>query len=74
VSGAIVVVRSAAGAEVGRVRTADDGTFLVDVPAGDYVVEGLPATGLMGTPAPQNVTVAAGTRTIIELTYDTGIR
>jgi hypothetical protein len=56
------------------VSTAADGTFRLDVPAGDYVVEGLPAAGLMGTPGSQNVTVAAGTLTTVELTYDTGIR
>jgi len=50
------------------------GPIVVAVPPGQYVVEGLPAAGLMGTPGPQNVTVAAGAATIIELSYDTGIR
>jgi hypothetical protein len=74
VSGAVVIVRSPAGTEVARVTTGTDGTFAVAVPPGQYVVEGLPAAGLMGTPAPQNVTVVAGPATTIDLSYDTGIR
>jgi hypothetical protein len=74
VSGAVVVVRSPAGAEVARATTGTDGTFVVAVPPGQYVVEGLPAAGLMGTPGPQNVTVTSSVPATIELSYDTGIR
>jgi hypothetical protein len=74
VSGAVVVVRSSGGAEVLRVTTGADGTFQVAVPPGQYVVEGLPATGLMAAPGPQDVTVTAGAPATIVLRYDTGIR
>ena len=46
----------------------------VAVPPGGYLVEAQPANGLMGTPGPQNVSVTAGARSSIELSYDTGIR
>ena len=74
VSGAVVVVRSPAGAEVARVTTGADGMFFAAVLPGQYVVEGLPAAGLMGTPGPQNVTVTSSVPATIELSYDTGIR
>jgi len=74
VAGATVVVRDGAGAEVGRTVTAADGSFFVELAAGEYVVEPQPAAGLLGTPAPQDVTVADGAATTIQLDYDTGIR
>ena len=74
VAGAVVVIRATAGAEVKQATTAVDGTFFVAVPPGGYLVEAQPANGLMGTPGPQNVTVTAGARSTIELSYDTGIR
>lgn len=74
VSGAVVVVRSPAGTEVARATTGTDGSFLVAVPPGQYIVEGLPAAGLMGTPGPQDVTVGSGAAATIDLSYDTGIR
>lgn len=74
VSGAVVVVRSPAGTEVASATTGADGTFFMAVPPGQYIVEGLPANGLMRTPGPQNVTVAPGTLAKIQLSYDTGIR
>jgi hypothetical protein len=74
VAGALIVIRPAAGAQISRVTTGVDGTFLAALPAGAYTVEPQPAGGLMGTPEPQQVTVVDGAVTSIELGYDTGIR
>ncbi len=77
VAGAVVVIRDGSGAEVARVTTAGDGTFLVGVPrGGTYGVEGQPAEGLMGTPAAVLVDVADAPSAwaLASLGYDTGIR
>lgn len=74
VAGAVVVVRDAAGTEVARVTLDAGGFAFVEVPAGAYQVEGLAANGLMGTPAPLDVTVSDGVATSVALAYDTGIR
>ncbi len=77
VAGATVVVRDAAGAQIGRVVTAADGTFLVPLPrGGTYSVEGQPTEGLMGTPAAILVDVgdAPTAWAAALLGYDTGIR
>jgi len=74
VTGATVVIRDASGAEIARTVTAADGSFLVELRAGEYVVEPQPAEGLLGTAAPQNVTVADGAVAAVQLDYDTGIR
>jgi Carboxypeptidase regulatory-like domain len=74
VANAEIVVQDLAGGEVARTRTNADGTFSLPVPAGDYLVVGLAAEGLMGAPGPQPVTVAEGQVTTVELAYDTGIR
>ena len=46
--------------EVGTMTTLPDGSFAFALPAGEYVVQGRPVEGLMGTPAPMPVTVAGG--------------
>ncbi len=74
VANAEIVVQDLAGGEVARTRTNTDGTFSLPVPAGDYLVVGLAAEGLMGAPGPQPVTVTEGQVTSVELAYDTGIR
>ncbi len=74
VTGAAVVIRDGSGAEIARTATAADGSFLVELRAGEYVVEPQPAEGLLGTAAPQDVTVADGAVTAVQLDYDTGIR
>jgi hypothetical protein len=74
VADAVLIVRDAAGLEIGRARTATDGTFFVAVPAGGYVVEPQPVEGLLGTAPPQTVTVGAGATVTIAIDYDTGIR
>ena len=74
VANATVVIRDGGGSEVARVVTAADGSFFVELPAGDYVVEPQPVEGLMGTAGTQDVEIVAGAMTTIQLDYDTGIR
>jgi hypothetical protein len=74
VPGAAIVVRDASGARVATATTAPDGTFFVETPPGDFTVEPAAVAGLMGTAAPQHVTVSAGATSTVELSYDTGIR
>ncbi len=74
VAGAVIMIRNAAGADLFRVTTGADGSFFAELPAGGYVVAAQPANGLMGTPAPVNVTVNPGATSLVELSYDTGIR
>jgi hypothetical protein len=74
VARAVVVVRDAAGKELARAETDAAGTVFIEVPAGEYVVEAQPVDGMMGTPAPSDVTVADGAGTLVALGYDTGIR
>ena len=74
VTGAVIVVRDAAGAEVDRTVSGAAGTYFSAVPAGSYTVEAQPIQGLLGTPPPQQVVVPAGERATVDLSYDTGIR
>lgn len=74
VAGATVVVLDVGGAEVAAVTTGADGSVLVELEPGGYVVEGQPVEGLMGTPAPVSATVIEGVATPVQLAYDTGIR
>ena len=70
----MIVVRDASGAQVDRTVTNAAGTYFSAVGAGTYTVEPQPVTGLMGTPPPQHVVVAAGERATADFDYDTGIR
>lgn len=74
VAGAVLVIRDGSGSEVARTPTAADGSFFVELVAGDYVVEPQPVEGLMGTAAALEVTVVDGIAARVELDYDTGIR
>ncbi len=74
VANATVVIRDRGGSEVARIVTASDGSFFVELAAGDYVVEPQPVEGLMGTAGAQDVAVVDGAATAIQLDYDTGIR
>jgi hypothetical protein len=74
VPNATIVVKDKTGATVATVVTDANGTVLVGLPAGDYVVEPQAAEGLMGTAASEPVTVVNGTITQILVLYDTGIR
>jgi hypothetical protein len=44
------------------------------VSGGAYTIEAQPVAGLMGTPGPERVTVAATGTTEVSVIYDTGIR
>jgi hypothetical protein len=61
------------GLVVAEATTSADGTFSVQLPAGEYTVEAQPVEGLLGTPAPIELTVV-GEVSDIDLAYDTGIR
>ena len=74
VAGAELVIRDGSGGEVARAKTGPDGTFLVPVAAGSYVLVPQPAEGLMGTAPEQSVVVVAGERSDVIVVYDTGIR
>jgi hypothetical protein len=74
VVGAVVVVRDAGGNDVARAATDASGAVFIEVPAGGYAVEAQPVEGLMGTPAPVDVTVVDGAGALVALAYDTGIR
>jgi hypothetical protein len=73
-AGAVLVVRSAAGAEVARLTTDASGLYRIPLPAGDYSLEPQPVQGLMGTAPSATFTVQAGGLSIVPLSYDTGIR
>ena len=75
VDGAEIVVRDASGETVATVRSGEDGTFSVAVPAGRYELVPQPVEGLMGTAAPVEVAVEEGVPAEpVEIIYDTGIR
>jgi hypothetical protein len=75
VAGAVLLFTDADGAEVARATSAADGTFSVELAPGAYLVTAEPMEGLMGTPEPLDVEVAAGEpMTELQLSYDTGIR
>jgi hypothetical protein len=74
VTTALVVVTDATGNGVAKVQVDETGTAFIELPPGDYLVEASSVDGLMGTPASVNVTVVDGTRTPVDLLYDTGIR
>lgn len=74
VAGAVLVIRDGTGSEVARTTTGAEGSFFVELPAGDYLVEPQPVEGLMGTAGTQSVTVKEGGTATVRLDYDTGIR
>ena len=75
VAGAVLVITDAAGTEVGRATSAEDGTFSIDLGPGTYRLTAQPFEGLMGTPEPMDFAVeAGGPMTELQVSYDTGIR
>ena len=74
VAGARVVVLDAQGQEFATLVLDAQGSGVVGLPAGEYVLRAQPEAGLMGTPEAMEVTVADGTLTPVVLSYDTGIR
>ena len=75
VVGAVLVVSDAAGKEVARVTSGAGGAFAVELAPGSYRLKAEPHGGLMGTPAPIDFVVVAGQpATVLQVSYDTGIR
>lgn len=74
VAGAVLVVTGAGGTEVARFTTDASGLFRIGLQPGDYTLEPQPVEGLMGTPGPMPFTVANGSETYLDVSYDTGIR
>ena len=75
VAGAEIVVRNESGEAVARVRTAEDGSFLISLAPGRYELVPQPVAGLMGTAATVGVRVEEGVPAEpIAISYDTGIR
>ncbi len=76
VVGATIVVLDRGGREIARATTGADGTYRVAVSAGSVRVQAAPVTGLMGTPAPIDAVVPAGSGAWlrVDMAYDTGIR
>jgi hypothetical protein len=64
------------GSEVATGRSAQDGSFRISVPPGQYVVEGEPldGEGIAVATAQQHVVVTAGGYTRVDLSFDSGIR
>ncbi len=69
----LFVVTTAAGAEVARVTTDQNGQATIDLPPGDYIVtpkvEGKSPSG-----APTNVTIVAGQYVEVNVELDSGMR
>lgn len=76
VNEAVLVVTTAAGAEVARATSAADGTFVVTLAPGDYILVPQPVAGLMGTaqPTPFHVQGEGAAGASLDVAYDTGIR
>ena len=74
VAGATILIKAGDGTTVARLVTDGTGTATVALQPGRYAVEPQPAAGLMGTAAPQEIVVVAGTITPVPLAYDTCIR
>lgn len=71
---ATILVVDAQGKTVVTVTTGADGTALVAVPAGTYVLQPQAVSGMMGGAQPVDVTVVDGAATPAVVSYDAGIR
>ena len=74
VAGAMIVIRDAGGAQIAQLTSDAKGHATTDLPPGSYVIEAMPAAGLMGTPQPLTVQLTDAASGIVTLSYDTGIR
>lgn len=73
VAGATVHILDETGTEVALLETDLSGAFVVTLPPGRYRVVADPVEGLMHGPDPVDVVVGS-TLSLVQLTYDTGIR
>ncbi|MFI5254034.1 MAG: carboxypeptidase-like regulatory domain-containing protein [Candidatus Limnocylindrales bacterium] len=75
VVGALIIATDASGAQAGRATSGADGTYGLTLGPGVYTLTAQPFEGLMGTPAPQTVSIdVAGGSVEVDFSYDTGIR
>lgn len=73
VVGATIEAQDPSGSTGGSATTDADGRFVLMLSSGEYTIVALPVDGLMGTPAPVQITVT-GPMEVGVLAYDTGIR
>ena len=64
----------ATGTVVAEATTDADGVYAIDLPPGYYHVVPQPVEGLLGTAASVDVTTVANSTTVVDFSYDTGIR
>lgn len=79
VGDAVIVVTQPDGKELTRVTTATDGSFNLELPAGEYLLVPQPVDGLHGTAPSVPFTVGSADQpgaslTPLHVEYDTGIR
>jgi hypothetical protein len=76
VAGAVIVATNGTGQEVGRVKSAADGSYeLIVGETGTVLITALPVDGLVRAPEPVPLTVSSpGTVERVDLEYDTGMR
>jgi hypothetical protein len=73
VAGATIEALDRSGSTRGSATSDADGRFVLMLPSGEYTIVAVPVDGLMGTPAPVQITVT-GPIDVGVLAYDTGIR
>jgi carboxypeptidase family protein len=74
VAGASVNVTSASGVPIASAITGADGAYRIAIAPGDYLVTVTPPRRMFRSIVPQQVTVASGAPTVLDITLDTGIR
>jgi hypothetical protein len=74
VAGASVNVTSASGVPIASAITGADGAYRIAIAPGDYLVTVTPPRRMFRSFVPQQVTVASGAPTVLDITLDTGIR
>ena len=72
---ATLIVRDAAGREIARVESSDDGAYALPLPPGAYVIEPQsPSASRLPWADPQPFEVWASAWTILDVAFDSGIR
>lgn len=74
VADAEMVVLDMDGNQVASVVSAADGSFRIDLPAGDYQLVPQPSEGLMGTAEPVTFQLGDAPLGLDPIFYDTGVR
>ena len=74
VIGAVINISQPGTLTTTRATTDELGRYFAVLPPGSYLVEPMPVDGLLGTPAPVEVTIESGATIVLDLHYDTGIR